>query len=555
MLTLNRLRGILTWKKVSKKGKNSQIATCEPLEEIERVKPKIDELLQLLQNSTDYATLDVKDALKSLADIPLQLCPRETLEETTGDDDGVDDDNDGGNDETDLPPEYVHFCQIVGRYLLNAGYVQLFGKIAQALKHHVCGGCRHERQGWQNFGYLCWGLINYAEFTPEIGNELDKRGGIGILFQALDFLEKEVARVKSEISNYKMQLLVLCVVYHCRRDNVQAYRQANAVAVLTKYLNSKDLGRKTYALLTLATVIRDQDNDLLKAKDCTGFLVQLLEEAVDSSNHTAVFKDVEGIFVYVTLLDILDGLNQLALNDENKRILDHLGGTVLANKILQAEFTDDEKAAASEILWALAFDEQIKKNVTFLKAKDSLRKHRKSSHKALRRASGYAMWEIDGSQADLQHTDIQPAQQEHLTLQPTNHHQPGHVMLSYQWDSQKLVERIKKKLDSAGFNVWMDIDHMRDDMLQAMALAVQRSDVVVICMSEKYKNSKNARSEATYAYTLGKRIIPLLVEDGFTPDEWLGLLVGMRLYYRFCTEKEFKANIPKVIDALRITES
>ena len=99
-------------------------------------------------------------------------------------------------------------------------------------------------------------------------------------------------------------------------------------------------------------------------------------------------------------------------------------------------------------------------HIFFLKpAIPGLRIHSKSKHKALRRSSTGALWEIEGIHAG--YDDTVRAQNESQTTQPpTQCSRPGHVMLSYQWDSQDLVLRIKKKLQKAGFNVWMDLDKL-----------------------------------------------------------------------------------------------
>ena len=33
-------------------------------------------------------------------------------------------------------------------------------------------------------------------------------------------------------------------------------------------------------------------------------------------------------------------------------------------------------------------------------------------------------------------------------------------MISYQWDCQKLMIKLRDKLKAAGYNVWMDINNM-----------------------------------------------------------------------------------------------
>lgn len=55
-----------------------------------------------------------------------------------------------------------------------------------------------------------------------------------------------------------------------------------------------------------------------------------------------------------------------------------------------------------------------------------------------------------------------------------------------------------------------------------MADAVEKSAIVLLCMSRKYKESPNCRTEAEYAYKLEKTLIPLKVEKSYEPDGWLG---------------------------------
>ena len=35
-----------------------------------------------------------------------------------------------------------------------------------------------------------------------------------------------------------------------------------------------------------------------------------------------------------------------------------------------------------------------------------------------------------------------------------------HIMISYQWDCQPIMVRVKDKLRQAGYKVWMDVEHM-----------------------------------------------------------------------------------------------
>ena len=67
-------------------------------------------------------------------------------------------------------------------------------------------------------------------------------------------------------------------------------------------------------------------------------------------------------------------------------------------------------------------------------------------------------------------------------------------MISYQWDVQKSMIQLKNQLQAQGYKVWMDIDEMGGSTLESMARAVENASVVLVCVSQKYKESPNCRS-------------------------------------------------------------
>ncbi|KAI0220723.1 hypothetical protein LSAT2_027811, partial [Lamellibrachia satsuma] len=83
--------------------------------------------------------------------------------------------------------------------------------------------------------------------------------------------------------------------------------------------------------------------------------------------------------------------------------------------------------------------------------------------------------------------------------------------------------------------------------LEAMANAVQDASVVLVAASQKYKDSVSCRTEAEYAYSLRRDIIPLIVEPHYKPDGWLGPLVLTKLYFNFTKETHFDASMAKLV--------
>jgi len=124
-----------------------------------------------------------------------------------------------------------------------------------------------------------------------------------------------------------------------------------------------------------------------------------------------------------------------------------------------------------------------------------------------------------------------------------------HIMISYQWDSQNFVKRVATALRHAGYKIWLDIDDMQGSTLEAMANAVEGAVVVLICMTKKYKESPNCRSEAEYTNKLRKTFIPLILDPNYKPDGWLGLMLGEKLYYVFRDDnfEDMFASVTKVL--------
>ena len=71
------------------------------------------------------------------------------------------------------------------------------------------------------------------------------------------------------------------------------------------------------------------------------------------------------------------------------------------------------------------------------------------------------------------------------------------------------------------------------ELVQAMAAAVEEAAVVCYGISNAYKESVNCRLEAQYAFQQKKDMVPLMLEEGYSPNGWLGMLLGVRLWYGF----------------------
>lgn len=61
------------------------------------------------------------------------------------------------------------------------------------------------------------------------------------------------------------------------------------------------------------------------------------------------------------------------------------------------------------------------------------------------------------------------------------------------------------------------------------------------------EESQACRTEAEYAYTRKKPLIPVMFERGYKPDGWLGIIMGSKLYYNMHNTDEMAESIPGLV--------
>jgi len=109
---------------------------------------------------------------------------------------------------------------------------------------------------------------------------------------------------------------------------------------------------------------------------------------------------------------------------------------------------------------------------------------------------------------------------------------------------------VKASLEESGFRVWMDVVEMGGSTLEKMADAVERSQVVIVGLSQRYKDSVSCRTEAEYAYKCNKDVVPLLLEKNYKADGWLGAILGTKLYLDFTNLVLFDKGFPSLLKEL-----
>lgn len=354
-----------------------------------------------------------------------------------------------------------------------------------------------------------------------------KSGALRTVVQALDDPE-----VTSGIRYWGFPLICyLCkapLVLRLVREDDEEYRLV--VKLLEKESQNKTPDHKAVlALLNVADEITM--NDLKVGQGALAFVMQL-------------FYDVFNIKDHWKSSPVLTHVRSLAVRDENRAVMfemtgikwklgpfrqgvyDILGSLLDAWKDTRDEEDWDSMIRAIESLGLFAFDNEplqlMRSNTKLLKLIDATTATSGKEPRRVKHAAQTLAFKLKENERKL--------------VQVAKPIDAKKIMISYSWSaSLELARLIDAYLSKRGFHIWRDenLDAMKGNILEAMANAIDSSQVVLILVTRAYKDSLNCQAELTYARRQKKKIIPIAAELGFAVDGpgWLGMALGGLLFY------------------------
>ena len=199
----------------------------------------------------------------------------------------------------------------------------------------------------------------------------------------------------------------------------------------------------------------------------------------------------------------------------------------------------DQYPVVFDILWALSFNQdiqqQLRSNTMFMSKLVHLAKE--CDNEKMRKMMHGILWNLESTHQDRPSTEL---------FDKTTFD----IMISYSHKDEVICKQIYEELVRAGLRVWIDFDQMHGNVMDAMAQAIERSHMIIICMSEQYRRSNYCRAEAHYAFQRELKIVPILLQEHYEPDGWLLFLIGQLLYVDF-TKYEFSRAIELLIKELK----
>ena len=387
-------------------------------------------------------------------------------------------------------------------------------------ENYTCYDCLSETLGV---------IVGFSDFHQGFCSACADAGVISMCFENIKRIDAENPNWEEKYNVTELILNSIGILHNILWRLRDRELFANREQTLLHFAKTKVRTIAALSLLTLAYVVDENTNHLISAdKNLLRFIIILLDEAWQSEDrHSNGFSAKE----------LAEGLSHLAVNDDNKKILGQIGVIPVLIQVIKTSNEDEEKASATRALWMVAFNDNNRKRIRQEEgAMDILHQLQQSKNSEVQKAAAGALWELEGK----------TARQSSEKIESTG----NHVMISYQWDSQEVLVEVKNRLQASGYRVWMDLEQMKGSTLEAMAEAVENASVVLVCVSRRYKESQNCRSEATYAYDLKKDIIPLMMERNYKGDGWLGIIVTGKMWFDFQSKHALEQSVTKVIKEL-----
>ncbi|XP_070554471.1 neuralized-like protein 4 [Ptychodera flava] len=195
----------------------------------------------------------------------------------------------------------------------------------------------------------CW---NYSDYSLKMCRALAQ---CGFLCDMLSDLGRYQSTFTDDKNQYRLVHSAVSVLHNCSKatDNLHFYQDLKAIERIAPYLKVSDTQIAMLALLTLSNIIEEDEEDQVEADiSVIAFLVELLQGAMDQPSRR--YKNF-------TVLELVDGLGNIAVNTINKiRIVDK-GATPLLVKLMSSEQPIEQECAIKALSVIAKLDVNSKK--------------------------------------------------------------------------------------------------------------------------------------------------------------------------------------------------
>ncbi|CAM4877483.1 unnamed protein product [Rotaria socialis] len=277
--------------------------------------------------------------------------------------------------------------------------------------------------------------------------------------------------------------------------------------------SEKESGRLVSNILNLLRKNTRALTKKSKNEEATEHNITLLAEALQGLvQHDQIKVEILKQNALYLLID-----NYQTVNDRSKRLL--------LESLVSMTFIEDAARLLGE-------------NKNFV---NSIQNMQKTATEGIQKAAEKILWNLQKGKPENIVQQTKKMNNVKMSSTDRNRKYQYDIMISYCHAEKELVNRIHRFLVDQGFKIWIDQYNIYGPAMQAMADAVENSEFIIICMSDSYKRSAYCQAEAEYAFRCKRRLLPVILRQGYRPDGWLALLLGSRIYIDFTRLEFFQA--------------
>ena len=410
-------------------------------------------------------------------------------------------------------------------------------------------------EAFEKFYALICIITNYSEISNTLRIIMHENNGLDIFFEYLKIiLDKLISLKYNETQLYELSVLITDNIYNLSHLKHLFTEQWNTSKYLDTLFNLdlrlKDEDKLWNLRLTLIAAIvcvyeeknfeklTDTDMVIKNVSNLIGECAKTIKNKECLRLKTMLYDQNNRIIRVIVLdngwnlIDLIDCLYNMSHNDLIKYDIYFTNKLKNYLRIIIYMGNEFEREYALKMLYHLCFERRIVDDVMNDQELQNYIKMINNSdikNNTLKNCNGIT-WLIEEHYNRTNRTTDSSSKTESVNK---------HIMISYNSKSKELCLKIKSELEKNGFLVWIDVENISGSSLESMASAIENSFCVLMCMTDYYKKSSNCRLEAEYAVRLNKPIIPLIMEKGYKPDGWLGIILGSKIFVDF-TKYDFQ---------------
>ncbi len=119
------------------------------------------------------------------------------------------------------------------------------------------------------------------------------------------------------------------------------------------------------------------------------------------------------------------------------------------------------------------------------------------------------------------------------------------IMVSFCQQDKRMCQRLINRLIEEGFSVWAE--PINDEQQRDVSPQMNKSDCIILCISESSYQNQSCENEAKYAFQTGKLVFPVKIQNHSLIDWQREVFEGKLFFQFFGSENHFDLEFRRLL--------